>query len=370
MSAGRPLEPVGDGRPRWMTATSGTRYRTRRTGRLVRHALVMVLAMAVDLAIRTSVLVDGGQYWSTFDGPTTARTAQRRPSGDHLVELAISFSRMTSGEGLRMRMAPYVLVAALVLAGLVGLAAVPIARSSPEILHPAAPLKMWTLAILLLLVKFAQPRNEAIECIGAQPNIVPSPGSAAIHLSVDDRSGGGAEQDLRMPADSGIATHLDGGELIPWQDLGTEEPGYPYTAAAHVHSAAGVSPEEQQGGAAQSPERRGRPPLRNDGDDEDHKDGQHHGIADDRSRLQLRPRPPLHGSIMADVSRRPTRVGPRRGLESVTSWFEVSWLRSAGRACRVRGGISRAARPSGLCDRGKEDVGRGGVGGDPSTRAH
>jgi len=35
---------------------------------------------------------------------------------------------------------PFVLVAALACAGLAGLASVPIARSSPEVLHPAAPL--------------------------------------------------------------------------------------------------------------------------------------------------------------------------------------------------------------------------------------
>ena len=44
--------------------------------------LVMVLLVAVELLFRTSVLVDVGQCWWTFDGPATAQTAQRRPRND------------------------------------------------------------------------------------------------------------------------------------------------------------------------------------------------------------------------------------------------------------------------------------------------
>src|SRR5262249_9107074 len=75
MPAGRPLEPVGNGRPRWMTATSDTRYRTRRTGRLVRHLLVVVLAMAV-----TCVFVCGN--WSTVVNVVRRSTfdGRRRPT--------------------------------------------------------------------------------------------------------------------------------------------------------------------------------------------------------------------------------------------------------------------------------------------------
>jgi hypothetical protein len=52
------------------------------------------------------------------------------------LETRISSSRMTSGEGRDVRVRLYVLVAALVLVGLGWCVAVPIARSSPEILHP------------------------------------------------------------------------------------------------------------------------------------------------------------------------------------------------------------------------------------------
>jgi hypothetical protein len=38
--------------------------------------------MAVELALRTSVLVDVGQYWWTVDGLATAQTAQRWPRND------------------------------------------------------------------------------------------------------------------------------------------------------------------------------------------------------------------------------------------------------------------------------------------------
>jgi hypothetical protein len=41
--------------------------------------LVRVVVMAIELAFRTSVLVDVGRYWWTFDGPETAQTAQGRP---------------------------------------------------------------------------------------------------------------------------------------------------------------------------------------------------------------------------------------------------------------------------------------------------
>ena len=40
--------------------------------------LVRVVVMAIELAFRTSVLVDIGQYGWTFDGPETAQTAQER----------------------------------------------------------------------------------------------------------------------------------------------------------------------------------------------------------------------------------------------------------------------------------------------------
>lgn len=54
----------------------------------------MVLVMAPELVFRTSVLIDGGQHWWTFDGPATAQTAQGRPSGDHLAGVccAIDYS--------------------------------------------------------------------------------------------------------------------------------------------------------------------------------------------------------------------------------------------------------------------------------------
>jgi len=57
------------------------------------------------------------------------------------LEPATSSSRMTSVSDRDRPGKPFVLVAALACAGLAGLASVPIARSSPEILHPAAPLK-------------------------------------------------------------------------------------------------------------------------------------------------------------------------------------------------------------------------------------
>src|SRR4051812_39693020 len=60
-----------------------------------------MLLMALELAFRTSVLVDVGQYWWAFDGPVTAQTAQRRPRNDlHQYSLtlrsAVAASRRTS----------------------------------------------------------------------------------------------------------------------------------------------------------------------------------------------------------------------------------------------------------------------------------
>src|SRR4051794_30947827 len=70
MPAGRPLEPTGDGRPRWMAATSRFgRYRTRRTGRLVRRTSAEVV-----------VIPRKGQ-----PGPTR-RAAEHRPSFRELVK--------------------------------------------------------------------------------------------------------------------------------------------------------------------------------------------------------------------------------------------------------------------------------------------
>lgn len=134
MSAGRPLEPVGDGRPRWMTATSDTRYRTRRTGRLVRHALVMVLVTAADLTTRTSVLVDGGQHRSAFDGPATAQTAQRRPSGDQQIELATSSVSARTGSRRHLGVCLSPLLRLVVVVGPALSTRRFIARSSPRLL--------------------------------------------------------------------------------------------------------------------------------------------------------------------------------------------------------------------------------------------
>jgi hypothetical protein len=79
--AGGPLEPAGNGRPRWMAAPAAVRRRdrTRRTGRLVRHTPGRAHKRAFYL-VRCPVLsVVVGRHWPTFDGPVTARTAQKRP---------------------------------------------------------------------------------------------------------------------------------------------------------------------------------------------------------------------------------------------------------------------------------------------------
>lgn len=86
MSAGRPLEPVGDGRPRWMTAAGANprvraAHRIRRTGRLVRRPPAQSRDQGSELVFCLVSLVDLGHRWATSDGPATAQTAQRRPGG-------------------------------------------------------------------------------------------------------------------------------------------------------------------------------------------------------------------------------------------------------------------------------------------------
>lgn len=97
MSAGRPLEPAGNGRPRWMAAAGDTGngaagHRIRRTGRLVRRPPGHGLDEGSDLPILLALLVivgrsrsaSGGPDSSAYRGMSSCAGARwdRQPSGD------------------------------------------------------------------------------------------------------------------------------------------------------------------------------------------------------------------------------------------------------------------------------------------------
>jgi hypothetical protein len=68
MPAGRPLEPVGDGRPRWMAA--GPRERVTEPGVQVDSSvasLAVVLVGALSCWYCSVSLVDSGHHWSSSD---------------------------------------------------------------------------------------------------------------------------------------------------------------------------------------------------------------------------------------------------------------------------------------------------------------
>ncbi|MBQ0994877.1 hypothetical protein KBX08_33025, partial [Micromonospora sp. H61] len=79
---GRPLEPAGNGRPRWMAAAganpSGYASRTEsgvQVDSSVAHQVSRPDTVA-DLLFLQALVVVGGCLWSAFDGPVTAQTAQ------------------------------------------------------------------------------------------------------------------------------------------------------------------------------------------------------------------------------------------------------------------------------------------------------
>src|SRR5262249_40556362 len=55
------------------------RWRTRRTGRLVRRPPAPGPLHGCELRLQRPLPVDNGQRWSTFGGPVTAQTAQGQP---------------------------------------------------------------------------------------------------------------------------------------------------------------------------------------------------------------------------------------------------------------------------------------------------
>ena len=66
MLAGRPLEPVGNGGPRWMVATEvqyGFRYRIRLTCRLVRLTFTDLPGVAPPLMIFLATIYPLGRQW-------------------------------------------------------------------------------------------------------------------------------------------------------------------------------------------------------------------------------------------------------------------------------------------------------------------
>jgi hypothetical protein len=85
MSAGRPLEPAGNGRPRWMAAAGTYRQRCAprtESGVQVDSSVAHQVSrrhMAVDLVFLRALLVVVGHLWLAFDGPVTAQTAEGRP---------------------------------------------------------------------------------------------------------------------------------------------------------------------------------------------------------------------------------------------------------------------------------------------------